>query len=182
MHGCTNEEGYGHAYRVRIGQFAMSARVSLRCDHDASSIRGLAKKFNDPRQIRRLLALAAIYDDKIRAEAPTIGCMNRQTLRDRVHRFNEEGPEGLTNRKGAGSTVEKYRARPRKPPSPTWKAFLDNHLKELVSIDFFVVPRLRFRCCSCSPVIGVGSMSFRMSAGCSGTMNVVQAEYLRTRF
>ncbi len=45
----------------------------------------------------------------------------------------------------AKSTVEKYRVRPRKPPSPTWKAFLDNHLKELVSIDFFVVPTLRFR-------------------------------------
>ncbi len=45
----------------------------------------------------------------------------------------------------AKSTVEKYRVRPCKPPSPTWKAFLDNHLKELVSIDFFVVPTLRFR-------------------------------------
>ena len=30
--------------------------------------------------------------------------MDRQTLRDWVHRFNEEGPDGLTNRKGAGRT------------------------------------------------------------------------------
>ena len=40
----------------------------------------------------------------------------------------------------AKSTVEKYRIRPRKPPSPTWKAFLQNHVQDLVSLDFFVVP------------------------------------------
>jgi transposase InsO family protein len=44
----------------------------------------------------------------------------------------------------AKSTVEKYRVRTRKPPSPTWKAFLNNHVKELVAIDFFVVPTLDF--------------------------------------
>jgi hypothetical protein len=38
------------------------------------------------------------------------------------------------------STVEKYRLRHRTPPSPTWRAFLKNHLTELVSIDFFTVP------------------------------------------
>jgi putative transposase len=37
----------------------------------------------------------------------------------------------------AKSTVEKYRVRLPKPPSPTWKAFLYNHVRELVSIDFF---------------------------------------------
>jgi putative transposase len=40
----------------------------------------------------------------------------------------------------AKSTVEKYRVRHRKPPSPTWQAFLRNHIKDLVSMDFFVVP------------------------------------------
>jgi len=43
----------------------------------------------------------------------------------------------------AKSTVEKYRVRPRKPPSPTWKAFLNNHVRDLVSVDFFVVPTMR---------------------------------------
>jgi putative transposase len=38
------------------------------------------------------------------------------------------------------STVEKYRIRPSTPPSPTWKTFLNNHVKDLVSLDFFVVP------------------------------------------
>jgi putative transposase len=40
----------------------------------------------------------------------------------------------------AKSTVEKYRVRLCKPPSPTWKTFLNNHVKDLVSLDFFVVP------------------------------------------
>ncbi len=45
----------------------------------------------------------------------------------------------------AKSTVEKCRVRSPKPPSPTWKSFLYNHVKELVSIDFFMVPTLDFK-------------------------------------
>ena len=45
----------------------------------------------------------------------------------------------------AKSTVEKYRVRSKKPPSPTWKTFLNNHVRDLVSIDFFVVPTVRFK-------------------------------------
>jgi putative transposase len=33
----------------------------------------------------------------------------------------------------------------RKPPSQTWRTFLDNHVKDLISIDFFVVPTATFR-------------------------------------
>jgi transposase InsO family protein len=40
----------------------------------------------------------------------------------------------------AKSTVETYRMRPQKPPSPTWKAFLNNHIRDVVALDFFVVP------------------------------------------
>jgi putative transposase len=40
----------------------------------------------------------------------------------------------------AKSTVETYRVRPQKPPSPTWKTFLKNHVQDLVSLDVFVVP------------------------------------------
>ena len=43
------------------------------------------------------------------------------------------------------STVAKYMVRRRKPPSRTWRAFLDNHAKDLVSLDFFVVPTATFR-------------------------------------
>jgi putative transposase len=40
----------------------------------------------------------------------------------------------------AKSTVEKYRVRPERPPSSTWKTFLKNHVQDLVALDFFVVP------------------------------------------
>ena len=45
----------------------------------------------------------------------------------------------------AKSTVEKYMLRHRKPASPSWRSFLKNHVSDLGSIDFFVVPSFRFR-------------------------------------
>ncbi len=42
-------------------------------------------------------------------------------------------------------TLSRLMPKDRKPPSQTWKAFLNNHLKELVSIDFFTVPTVSFR-------------------------------------
>jgi len=44
----------------------------------------------------------------------------------------------------AVSTVARYMERERKPPSPSWRAFLDNHVKDLVAVDFFVVPTATF--------------------------------------
>ena len=44
----------------------------------------------------------------------------------------------------AKSTVKKYRVRPSKPPSPSWRTFLATHAKDLVSIDFFTVATVRF--------------------------------------
>ena len=43
------------------------------------------------------------------------------------------------------TTVAKYMVRHRKPPSQTWRTFLDNHAKDLASIDFFTVPTATFR-------------------------------------
>ena len=43
------------------------------------------------------------------------------------------------------ATVSKYLARPRKPPSQTWRTFLDNHVRNLVSVDFFTVPTVFFQ-------------------------------------
>jgi putative transposase len=45
----------------------------------------------------------------------------------------------------AKSTVDKYRLRSSKPPSPTWRAFLKNHVADPVSIDFFTIPTIRFK-------------------------------------
>ena len=43
------------------------------------------------------------------------------------------------------ATVSKYMVRSRKPPSQSWRAFLDNHVKDLISVDFFTVPSATFR-------------------------------------
>jgi len=42
-------------------------------------------------------------------------------------------------------TVARLMPKQRKPPSQTWRTFLDNHVKDLISIDFFVVPTATFR-------------------------------------
>ena len=78
----------------------MGRAVPLRDDFDAGDLRRLARSARDPRQIRRLMALAGVYEGMSRADAARIGCMDRQTLRDWVHRFNEAGLQGLINRKG----------------------------------------------------------------------------------
>jgi transposase InsO family protein len=41
--------------------------------------------------------------------------------------------------------VSKYMVRTGQGPSQSWRTFLDNHLKELVSVDFFTVPTLTFQ-------------------------------------
>ncbi len=45
----------------------------------------------------------------------------------------------------AEATVAKYMVKRGKPPSPSWQSFLDNHVRDLVSIDFFTVPTATFR-------------------------------------
>lgn len=49
--------------------------------------------------------------------------------------------------------VSKYMVRHRKPPSQTWRSFLDNHLHDLVSVDFFTMPTQPSGSCSCSSSI-----------------------------
>jgi len=43
------------------------------------------------------------------------------------------------------ASVSKYMLRYRKPPSQNWRAFLKNHAKDIVSVDFFTVPTATFR-------------------------------------
>ena len=43
------------------------------------------------------------------------------------------------------TSVAKYVVRHRKPPSQTWRTFLGNHVQNLVSVDFFTVPTIRFQ-------------------------------------
>ncbi len=45
----------------------------------------------------------------------------------------------------AEATVGRYMVRRRPSPSQTWRTFLTNHVRQLVSVDFFVVPTFTFR-------------------------------------
>jgi transposase len=73
----------------------MPSAVRLREDYSAGELRVLARRSKNVNQSRRLLSLAAVRDGMDRGEAAKIGGMDRQTLRDWVHRFNASGPEGL---------------------------------------------------------------------------------------
>jgi transposase InsO family protein len=53
----------------------------------------------------------------------------------------------------AESTVARYMCRRRKPPSQTWRTFLENHIREIAAIDFFVVQTVRFRLLYCFVVL-----------------------------
>ena len=76
-------------------------------------------------------------------------------VRDLIGRMSRENPlwgaprihgELLKLGIDVGQTsVGKYMVRGRKPPSQTWRTFLENHVKTMVSVDFFTVPTIRFQ-------------------------------------
>ena len=80
----------------------MPSAVKLRDDYTAEDLRALARRSKDVNQSRRLLSLAAVRDGMDRSSAAKVGGMDRQTLRDWVHRFNAAGPEGLLDNWTAG--------------------------------------------------------------------------------
>ncbi len=43
------------------------------------------------------------------------------------------------------TTIAKYMVRASKPPSQSWRAFLNNHLAQIVAVDCFVVPTITYR-------------------------------------
>lgn len=80
----------------------MPAAVKLRTDYSAFDLRRLAAGTRHANQSRRLLSLAAVLDGMDREQAARIGGMDRQTLRDWVHRFNQRGPDGLHDIRSKG--------------------------------------------------------------------------------
>ena len=80
----------------------MPSAVRLREDYSAGELRTHARRSKDVSQSRRLLSLAAVRDGMDRAAAAKIGGMDRQTLRDWVHRCNAWGPEGLIDNRTEG--------------------------------------------------------------------------------
>ena len=76
----------------------------LREDFDAAQLRLYARQSNDADRVRRLLALAAIYDDASRAEAAEIGGVTRRIVRDWVERLNTGVLGALVARNAPGKS------------------------------------------------------------------------------
>ena len=87
-------------------------------------------------------------------------------LRDLIQRMSRENPLWGASRihgellmlglEVAQSTVSKYMARPSKPPSQTWRTFLQNHAEAIAAIDMCVVPTLSFDLLFAFLVLGHG--------------------------
>jgi transposase len=73
-----------------------------RQDFTAARLRVEASRAPDVGSVLRMLALALVLEGKSRTEAATSCGMDRQTLRDWVHRYNAEGLAGLTDRPRSG--------------------------------------------------------------------------------
>jgi putative transposase len=84
----------------------MGQAIAVRTDYTSGELRRLAQRAKDAGKARRLLAIAAVLDGASREEAARIGGMDRQTLRDWVIRFNDEGPEGLINIPSPGAPAK----------------------------------------------------------------------------
>lgn len=73
-----------------------------RTEMSARSLRAAASKAKDAKAARRMLAIALVLEGVNRKTAAETCGMDRQTLRDWVHRYNAKGLEGLSNRRSAG--------------------------------------------------------------------------------
>jgi transposase len=68
----------------------------------AADLRREAARSRDADAARRMLAIALVLDGRSREDAAEACGMDRQTLRDWVHRYNAEGLAGLANRRAPG--------------------------------------------------------------------------------
>lgn len=81
----------------------MAAPIRItRVDLDAGGLRLAARRSSSVAASRRMLALALVLEGKSRTEAAQAAGMDRQTLRDWVHRYNAEGLAGLVDRRSPG--------------------------------------------------------------------------------
>ncbi len=80
----------------------MAAVEITRLDMTAAALREASGRARSARGARRILALALVLEGVDRTTAARTCGMDRQTLRDWVHRYNAEGLAGLENRKSSG--------------------------------------------------------------------------------
>jgi transposase len=79
----------------------MAVEITRR-DLSAAGLRREAAWCRDAKAARRMLAIALVLDGHSREQAAEACGMDRQTLRDWVHRYNSEGLAGLANRCAPG--------------------------------------------------------------------------------
>lgn len=84
----------------------MTAVAISRLELDAAGLRRAAACSQDAAAARRMLALALVFDGVSRARAAASCGMDRQTLRDWVHRYNAEGLAGLSNKRAPGAVAK----------------------------------------------------------------------------
>ena len=83
----------------------MTVAVAItRTELDAAGLRRAAARAGEADAARRMLALALVLDGRSRAEAAGLCGMDRQTLRDWVHRYNAHGVAGLSDKLRPGPT------------------------------------------------------------------------------
>jgi len=81
----------------------MAVEVTRR-DFSADELRREAARSRDANATRRMLAIALVLEGHARQDAAAMCGMDRQALRDWVHRYNDEGLAGLSNRFAPGPT------------------------------------------------------------------------------
>jgi len=69
-------------------------------------LRRAARRTKDSDQARRLLAIALVLEGASRTEAARVTGMDRQTLRDWVIRYNDDGVDGLSDRPRSGRPAQ----------------------------------------------------------------------------
>jgi len=77
--------------------------VAIRDDISPQELRRRARQESDGRVAARLFAIVNALEGMDRASAARLAGMDRQTLRDWVHRYNEAGIAGLSNRVAPGA-------------------------------------------------------------------------------
>ena len=101
--------------------------------------------------------------DVTKLSRPAEKNLHPKEIRELIRRMSQKSPSWgapriqselrLLGYEVAQSTVARYMVRRRKPPSQTWRTFLDNHVRDIAAIDFFTVPTATFRVLYCFVVL-----------------------------
>jgi len=117
--------------QVRVEQFL--GRISDPCSALVECVKDSSRSLGETRQ----LGLHYVPEDLVRSMTPPPLCAAgfERSSRAKERKVGIEISE---------ATVSKYLPRRSKPPSQTWRSFLENHVGTLMSVDFFTVPTVFF--------------------------------------